>query len=131
MTKPVIETPRGQVVTTKAGRARLIWNTKFVPKWQGNYTQAQKMVDSEVLRLSEPYTPLLTGTLVKTGILGTDIGSGTVQWIAPYSAAQYYSPRKPGSVTGALRGPYWFQRGKAVWGQALVKKARKMGGGGA
>jgi hypothetical protein len=87
-------------------------------------------VDNEVLRRSEPYTPLLTGTLIKTGILGTEIGSGLVQWIAPYAARQYYSPRKAGSVTGPLRGPFWFERMKAQWGKAIMSGARKIAGSG-
>jgi len=128
--RPEIVTPRGKVFTAKNGKARLAWNTGFEPKWQGRYSRAQAFVDSEVLRLSEPYTPLLTGTLIKTGILGTDVGSGTVQWIAPYARKNYYSPRKAGSATGPLRGPYWFGRMKAVHGAALIKKARKMAANG-
>lgn len=125
-----IETPRGRIIETKAGKARLEWNTNFVPKWTGRYSMAQAFIDSEVLRRSEPYIPLLTGTLRNTGILGTEIGSGLVQWIAPYAARQYYSPRKPGSVTGPLRGPFWFERMKAQWKDVIVAGARKFAGGG-
>jgi hypothetical protein len=78
-----IETPRGVVYHDENMKAVLEWNTNFQPKWQKRYSEAQKFVDSEVLRLCEPYTPLLTGMLIKSGTLGTDIGSGTVQWIAP------------------------------------------------
>lgn len=130
MTKPIIETPRGRVIQTPNGKASLEWNTNFQPRKQAQYTRAQKFVDSEVLRLSEPYIPLLTSMLIKSGILGTEIGSGLVQWIAPYARAQYYSPRKPGSQTGALRGPQWFARGKAVWGRGLILQARRIAGGG-
>jgi hypothetical protein len=125
-----IKTPRGQVVTTKAGKARLEWNINFAPKMEQQYSRAQMFVDSEVLRRSEPYTPLLTGTLIKTGILGTELGSGLVQWIAPYAARQYYSPRKPGSVTGPLRGPFWFERMKAVWKERIIEGAKRIAGGG-
>jgi hypothetical protein len=130
MTAPIIVTPRGKVVQTKGGKAELKWNTNFQPRFQRQYTRSQKFVDSEVLRRCEPYVPLLTGTLIKTGILGTDIGSGTVQWIAPYAKAQYYSPRKPGSQTGALRGPQWFERMKAVDGLSIIAGARRIAGGG-
>ncbi len=78
MSGPVIETPRGKVVRTKTGKARLTWNTNFQPKWQVRYSRAQRFVDSEVLRTCEPMIPLLTGMLIKSGILGTDIGSGIV-----------------------------------------------------
>lgn len=128
---PKIETPRGEVVITKSGKAKLIWNTDFQKKWQRRYSAAQRFVDSEVLRLSEPYTPLRTGMLVKSGTLGTDIGSGEVEWIAPYARGQYYSARKPGSQTGPNRGPYWFSRMKLVYRDQIVSGARKVAGGGA
>ena len=92
--------------------------------------QAQKFVDSEVLRLSAPYVPLRTSMLLKSGQLGTDIGSGEVQYIAPYAHKQYYSPRKPGSATGALRGPLWFERMKADHGKEIIAGAKKIAGGG-
>lgn len=127
---PIIQTPRGSIIKTKNGKAELKWDTNFQPRWQRRYSRAQTFVDSEILRLSEPYIPLRTGMLIKSGILGTDVGSGTVQWIAPYAKAQYYSKRRPGSETGPLRGPFWFARGKTVWGQRIILKARTLAGGG-
>jgi len=106
-------------------------NLKFsTRRFTRQYSRAQAIIDSEVLRLSEPFTPLRTGQLVKSGSAGTDIGSGEVKWIATYSRAQYYSKRKPGSQTGPQRGPYWFERMKAVYGRQLVKMARRAAGGG-
>jgi hypothetical protein len=135
MTSPVILTPNGFVAINRQGKADLVmrmeWDPTFQPKWQRHYSDAQKFVDSEVLRLSEPYTPLRTGMMIKSGTLGTDIGSGTVQWIAPYSRRQYYSARKPGSQTGPLRGPFWFERMKQVSGQTILAGARKIAGRGA
>lgn len=130
MTGPIIETPRGKIIVTKSGKAELTWNTNFQPKWQRRYTRAQQYVDSEVLRLSEPYTPLQTGMLVKSGDLGTEIGSGLVQWIAPYARINYYRPRKPGSETGPLRGPEWFERMKAQYGRRIISSGRRIAGGG-
>lgn len=128
MTAPIIETPRGMIVLTPNGKAELKFSPHFQPKWTRRYSKAQKFVDSEILRLSEPYIPLLTGTLIKSGILGTDIGSGLIQWIVPYAKPQYYSPRKPGSFTGPLRGPHWFERMKAVSGKKLIADAKKLAG---
>lgn len=130
MAKPVIETPRGKIIIAKGGKASLEWNTNFRPKWQARYSAAQMFVDSEVLRLSEPFTPLRTGMLVKSATLGTQIGSGKVSWITPYAHRQYYSSRKPGSETGILRGPYWFERMKAVHGQKIINGTRRIAGGG-
>lgn len=130
MSGPIIETPRGQIFTHKGGSAQLVWNTDFQPRHQAHYTQAQKFLDSEILRGCEPYIPLLTGTLIKTGILGTDIGSGEVKWIAPYARRQFYSPRKAGSSTGPLRGPRWFDRWKAVSGRQTLEQAQRVAGRG-
>lgn len=94
------------------------------------YSRAQKFVDSEVLRLSAPYVPMRTSMLLKSGQLGTDIGSGEVQYIAPHAHKQYYSPRKPGSSTGPLRGPQWFERMKTDRGKEIITGAKKIAGGG-
>jgi hypothetical protein len=128
VTGPIIETPKGAVFVGKSGKAKLEFNTNFQPRRQQSFSRAQRILDSEVLRGCEPYIPLLTGTLIKTGILGTDVGSGLVQWIAPYSKAQYYRPKKAGSQTGLLRGPFWFERWKHDHGKETVAKVEKIAG---
>jgi hypothetical protein len=125
-----IETPKGKVFVTDQGTAVLEWNTNFQPKWQRRYTLSQKFVDSEVLARCEPYIPLRTGMLIKSGILGTDVGSGEVKWIAPYAKAQYYRPRKNPSQTGPLRGPYWFERMKQIHINSILAGAKKLAGAG-
>jgi hypothetical protein len=125
-----IETPRGKIFTGKGGKAELTWNTGFKAKWNSQYSRAQRFVDSEILRLSEPFTPMDTGMLIKSGQLGTDVGSGEVKWIAPYAKAQYYSPRPVGSQTGPLRGPQWFERMKAAYKEQILQGARRYAGGG-
>ena len=127
--EPIV-TPRGKVVVNKNGKAELTWNTGFGDEWNTRYDNAQKFVDSEVLRLCEPYIPKQTGMMIKSGILGTDIGSGEVAWIAPYSRAQYYMTRKAGSETGFLRGSKWFERMKEVSGETIIRRARLFAGGG-
>jgi hypothetical protein len=131
---PVIETPRGKVIITRAGKSQLRftarWRKNFKRKWSNRYGGAQTYVDSEVLRLSEPYIPLRTGMLIKSGILGTNIGSGLVQWIAPYARPQYYNQRKPGSQTGPQRGPYWFERAMGVHRDKIITGARRIAGRG-
>lgn len=127
---PIIKTPRGAVFVTPSGKAQLVWNTNFQPKWQRRFTAAQKFVDSEILRLSEPFTPLQTGMLVMSGALGTVIGSGRVSWIAPYARRQYYMVRKAGSETGPLRGPFWFERMKAAYKSQILNGAKQLAGGG-
>jgi len=127
MTSNYIETPRGKI-TTANGKASLEWNTNFAPKWNKRYTDSQRFIDSEVLRGCEPLIPLLTGQLIFSGILGTEIGSGLVKWIAPYAKRQYYLPRV-GTQTGPLRGGFWFERWKQLHGRKTIVNARKIAGG--
>lgn len=133
MTPPVILTPKGFIAINRQGKADLVmrmeWDPGFQPRWQNNYSLAQKFVDNAVLAGCAPYVPLRTGMLVMTGILGTDVGSGTVSWIAPYARRNYYSKRAPGSMTGALRGPFWFARWKPIGAPGVIAGARKLAGG--
>lgn len=138
-----IETPRGTVIHNKNGtKAKLEWNPNFVDKWQSQYTAAQKFVDSEVLRLSDPYIPMQSGMLKKSGILGTVIGSGEVVWNAPYARYQYYGQvmvgRAPKKVISAkltyhgapMRGAFWFEKMKKDKILVILDGARKLAGGG-
>lgn len=138
-----IETPRGVIIHNKSGtKAKLEWNPNFTDKWEGRYTAAQKFVDSEVLRLSDPYIPMQTGMLKKSGILGTVIGSGEVIWNAPYARYLYYGQvmagRAPKKVVNAkltyqgapMRGAFWFERMKKDKKAQILDGARKLAGGG-
>ena len=120
-----IQTPRGKIVTysTKNGqvRSRIIWNKNFALKVSGVLGKAQVFVDSEVLRHCDPYVPFLTGTLKKSGELGTQIGSGEVRYIAPYAYKRYRAARSVGK-----RGPNWFARMKADHGQEILNGAKKI-----
>lgn len=124
-----IKTPRGSIIHTKTKggniKAQLTWNPDFAPKRTEGFKKAQKFVDSEVLRLSSPLIPFQTGMLDKSGKLGTVIGSGLVQYVAPYAAEQYYNtatsrPYDPN------RGAKWFERMKVAHSKEILKGARKL-----
>jgi hypothetical protein len=104
------------------------WGSDFHGKWQGRFSHAQRFVDSEVLRLSAPLIPHRTGTLIKSGQLGTVIGSGEVHWTAPYARKQYFSPGYKHSEP--QRGAYWFERMKAIHGTQIKNGAKRIAGGG-
>ena len=127
-----ITTPKGAVIQykTKNGtvKARLEWNPGFSGKWNGQFTDAQRYVDSEVLRHSSRYVPLRTSMLQKSGILGTEIGKGEVCWIAPYARKQYYNTADSRSYD-AKRGGHWFERMKADHGAQIIEGAKKRAGG--
>lgn len=50
--------------------------------------RAQKFLDSEIMRLADPYVPMRVGVL-KKGI-GTVVGSGEIVYDTPYARYQYY-----------------------------------------
>jgi hypothetical protein len=137
-----IDTPRGSVIKTNNGQVKLVWNPDFKSKWQHRYSKAQIFVDSEVLRLSDPYIPFQTGMLKKSGILGTEIGSGTVVWNAPYARYLYYGKAMGGvapkhvlnknlTYNGApRRGAFWFERMKSDKGKQILRGAARIAGGG-
>ena len=117
-----ISTPRGQVVhvKTKDGtvKAKLEWNPGFGNEKSEGFSRAQMFVDSECLRYCDPLTPRDTGMLIKSGILGTVIGSGSLQYLAPYARRQYYENKGKGQ-----RGPQWFERMKIKHKESIRKGA--------
>lgn len=98
----------------------LIFASDFQVNSEKEFIAAQKYVDSEVLRLSDPYVPLDNSPLKKSGITGTVLGSGEVDYTAPYARRNYYENAGRGKEglnasggTKGLRGKYWFERMKA------------------
>lgn len=89
-----IETPRGTLnsVTGKNGKVtvKLEWKSGFGKEKSAGFSKAQAFVDSECLRLMNPLAPRRTGFLIKSGTLGTVVGSGSVEYLAPYARRQYY-----------------------------------------
>ncbi|MEG0305530.1 MAG: hypothetical protein RR635_07545 [Oscillospiraceae bacterium] len=134
--KLLVKTPKGQIVQrfyTKGQNkgsvyARIEWNDGFGAKRTEIFQNAQGYVDSEVLRLSGPYTPKQTGMLIASGQLGTVIGSGEVIWCSPYAAAQYWNTSESRSYD-AQRGSKWFERMKIDHGKQIINGAKKIGGG--
>ena len=59
-------------------------------KFSGAIHKAQIKLDAQALADSNYYCPLKTGTLQKSGIINTVLGSGLVVWKTSYARAQYY-----------------------------------------
>ncbi len=98
----------------------ITFDPNFKQKTESNFDRCQKFIDSEVLRLSDPYVPMKTGMLKKSGISGTVIGSGVVEYTAPYGKRQYYTNSGNGQ-----RGKMWFERMKADHKDEIEKKAKE------
>lgn len=105
--------------------AGLTWNTNFATNWANKFSMAQKFIDSEVLRCSDPYTPKQTGNLINSGKLGTVIGSGEVKYLAPYAAPQYYNTAQTRPYD-PQRGAKWFERMKAAHKKAILEGAKRV-----
>lgn len=144
MAKIVVETPRGKIIQTKSNNgtivAELKWKPGFGSEYSAKYNQAQSFVDSEVLRLCDPLTPMRSKALILSGTLATDVGSGLVQYNAPCARYHYYGKLMVGPAPKKLteidltyegapqRGAFWFERMKANDAKAILKGAGKIVG---
>lgn len=113
-----IQTPRGTVYTqaTKGGKvtSRLEWNPGFESSMEKGFSGSQEFVDSECIRRMNSETPRRTGMLIKSATLGTVIGSGEVDQIAPYARRQYYEHKEKS---------YWFERMKNRHRDSILRGA--------
>ena len=66
-----------------------------------------------------PLTPRRTGMLIKSGTLGTVIGSGSIEYLAPYARRQYYEHRSKAR---------WFETMKASKKDVIRKGTEKLAG---
>lgn len=130
-----IQTPRGRVYTysTKNGitKAKLEFNPGFGPERSRRFNDAQKFVDSECLRLSDPLVPFRSGMMKKSGTLGTVVGSGLLIYVAPYARKQYYGNRGlgiEGTARGGRRGRLFFKRMAAAHGRQILDGAKRRTG---
>lgn len=85
--------------------------------------KVQQYIDSEVLRLTDPYVPMDTSNLKKSGTRHTKIGSGNVEYKTPYAKRQYFDNKGNG-----LRGKQWFERSKADNKDTILRGAVKLAG---
>lgn len=126
--------------------------TELLLKKRGlqNMGKVQKYIDSECIRLMKPYTPMLSGWLVKSLTSGTVIGSGEIHQNTPYAKYQYYGKLMVSSITGSAyarqgekkvltsknlkyntsknpnAGAFWFERMKADHKSKILKGAQEV-----
>lgn len=79
--------------------------------------KAQMKLDAQVLADSNFYCPLRAaqgGTLQKSAIINTVLGSGLIQWKTPYARAQYYGVNFDHSKSANPNAcAKWFEAAKA------------------
>ena len=84
------------------------WNPHFKRKRKAGLQRAQRAIDSSVLRFSEPFLPFQSGVLRNSGITGTVVGSGRVQWTAPYAHYLYEGRGYGGRTSRCMRVDSWW-----------------------
>lgn len=86
-----------------------------VSRFEPKYKEAQKFLDNEVLKDSDPYVPMRDGYLVGSGKIGTVIGSGEIRYNTVYARYQYYGT---GFKFSKEKHPQacaqWFEKAKAT-----------------
>ena len=95
---------------------------KAIAELHRNTSKAQAALDSAVLQDSNFFVPLKTGTLQKSGILNTRIGSGEIVWRTPYARAQYYGENfdhsKQNNPNACAK---WFEAAKARFAEKWLR----------
>ena len=94
----------------------------------GLMSDAQKFVDSEFIRVTDPYVPFRTGAAKDSAITNTVIGTGLITYATPY--IRYIWSHPEWNFNGApMRGAYWAQRSWADNGDDIVRGAAQIAGG--
>ncbi len=109
---------------------RLVLDTRHLARFDKQVSDAQKWLDNEVLKDCEPYVPMDTGTLARSGQRGTVPGSGEIVYNAPYAAAQYYGRANKSRDKHPQATMQWFEKAKAVHKARWISNAKKLAGGG-
>lgn len=105
--KKAVDQPKN----TKTDGVTLKWNPSFSKTRSEQFSNAQKSIDSDVIRLCWPLVPFDKGILNNSSLLNTVMGSGLVVYVTPYAAKMYYNPQL-NFQGGPIRGAYWFERMK-------------------
>lgn len=111
--------------------ARLVLHNERIDRRFGaQYKRAQQWLDNEVLKDSDEYLPFRTGNLRSSGIRGTVIGSGEIEYNAPYAKAVYYGiNRRFSKEKHPKASPMWFEKAKAVHKPKWINGAKRLAGG--
>lgn len=103
----------------------LKWNPSFARTRTRAFEKAQQYIDNEVLLRDDPFVPSRTGTLRRSGMLNTRIGSGNVIYSTPYARRLYYNPQYH-FHDAPQRGGLWFERMKIGNREAILNGASQI-----
>ena len=83
--------------------------------------QVQAPLDAMILQDSNFFCPIKTGTLQKSAIINSRLGSGELVWKTPYARRQYYEYSKPPYQPNPNACGRWFEAAKARWLEKWVR----------
>lgn len=83
--------------------------------------RAQAPLDALILADSNYFCPLKTGTLQKSAIINSRLGSGELVWRTPYARRLYYEYKKPAHQANPNACSKWFEAAKARWYNKWVR----------
>ena len=83
--------------------------------------QVQAPLDALILQDSNFFCPIKTGTLQKSAIINSRLGSGELVWKTPYARRQYYDYSKPPYQPNPNACGKWFEAAKARWLEKWVR----------
>ena len=83
--------------------------------------QVQAPLDAMILQDSNFFCPIKTGTLQKSAVTNSRIGSGELVWRTPYARRQYYEYSKPPYQPNPNACGKWFEAAKARWLEKWVR----------
>ena len=83
--------------------------------------QVQAPLDALILQDSNFFCPIKTGTLQKSAIINSRIGSGEIVWRTDYARRQYYDYHKPPYQPNPNACGKWFEAAKARWLEKWVR----------
>lgn len=129
MAAPTVNAAPNTTITAKANGVSIKATLQFSPSMPKQRTaqlqRAQAMLDSEVMRVLEPYMPLDSGMMIASMQTATHPGSGEIHVNTPYAAKVNYVTGIMGK-NGPNRGRRFFDRMKAdklTYLKAFVAKA--------
>ena len=94
----------------------------------GPMSEAQKFIDSEFIRLTDPYVPFRTGAAKDSALSNTVLGTGLITYATPYIRRIWSHPEW--NFNGApMRGAYWAQRSWTDHSSEILAGAAKIAGG--
>ena len=102
-------------------------------KLSSRRNKAQEVLDSAVMKDTDPFVPMRQGTLASSVLRSTNVGSGEVVYDTPYARHMYYgvhyrtgTPFKYSTLKHPLACKEWVNASKAVNMEKWKKEVKEV-----